>query len=521
MTSMKRMRYAKYFYILGWTVFVVLITVLFNNNAEISFYNSAIASSEKGLIKDYMYRSWASYHRGVYLKVSDTGIDSIDYKFINPVKMSEMMLDTIFSVTDNMKNFDISERIIKLSSDTNLTDVEKEALEFLKSDKRGNNISIPGVKTLPFDPEPLENSPQPAGKKMKSGLSNSPLRFEAQNSFVKLVDNNGIKIIKIIKPIRIDRSCMVCHKEQGYVEDSLVAITSFSSSLKGTEGELKKIINLGYVFGLFFWLLGVVFIEYGYRRLKHYTGELHTLNDELGRSQLKLSELNSNKDKYFSILSHDLKNSFYSLLSYSDYLSTDFDNISSSDLKAGFTQCRRSSKRIYNLLEDLLTWNKMQTGTMEYNPDEFNAYEVVQESVDLLNERAQQKDITLVNELEKGMEMYADPEMFKAIIRNLTSNAIKFTSKNGEIKITGMYKDDRMVFGVIDNGIGIDKDNIEKLFRIDSSFSTKGTAQESGTGLGLIICKDMVEKHGGAIWVKSKPGIGSKFYFSIPRRKNL
>ena len=528
----KRLSYLKYFYIILWTLFLLLIVHEFSDILESSFYNTVVSSAEKGLVKDYMYRTWASDNGGVYIKKSNTGIDSTDYIFVNPVRMSEMMLDTIFNKYDQFGNANLLEHIIVLNPDNEnigLNDIEKEALEYFKSDKpRNNNITRPGFPLIPNRQESFGDKPpfprgdqfMPPPPRLSGEESEYPLFIaDDQDGFIKITEEESGKYLKIIKPIRIDRSCLTCHEEQGYIEDNLMAITSYSASLNQTESEIQKLNIMLYVTSLFIWLIGIVLIEFGSRKIRHYTDRLEKLNKQLEISKQNLSELNASKDKYFSILAHDLKNSFYSLLSYSEYLAKDYDTIKSDDIKEGIIHCNNSSKRVFNLLEDLLTWNRVQTSTMDYNPEEFNVYEIVQNSLDILDERAKLKKISLINEIQKDAMLYADSEMFKAIIRNLTSNAIKFTDHGGEVKITLSDNSDKIIFGVIDNGVGMEESKIEKLFRIDNSISTKGTDQESGTGLGLIICKDMVQKHNGEIWVESKLGEGSKFYFSIPVKK--
>ncbi len=492
-------------------------------------------------MKDYMYREWASGVEGVYIKESDSSTGASEYKLINPVRMTQLMFNDVFSKVGIGNSRELSERIIVLNDNLDSTDLNKtelDAIEYFNNNSNGSgmqtllkNFEWPGIMTLqesmgPAGPpgvdSPAENQQQhgpirdlfnpPAPANIPPGLTEN-----AQESYTKIVNENGTNYLKIIKPIRITKTCMSCHdKKIYYTNGNLMAITSYSASILHIEESLSNVNLRIYIVGSFIWLLGIFAMEFGYKKYRQYARNIENINQQLENSRQKLSELNDNKDKYFSILSHDLKNSFQSILSYSDYLVADFDDIDSTDLKEGIKNCNSSSKKIYKLLEDLLTWNKMQTGTLDFEPREFSASEMIKENVELLSEKAKHKEITLKNEVDDSLQIYADPDMFKAIIRNLVSNAIKFTNKDGEVKVTAESDYDKTTFSVIDTGVGISDENKEKLFKLDNSFTTMGTDKERGTGLGLIICKDMIKKHGGDIWVESTQGEGSSFRFTIP-----
>ena len=176
----------------------------------------------------------------------------------------------------------------------------------------------------------------------------------------------------------------------------------------------------------------------------------------------------------------------------------------------------QSSKSAFSLLDNLLTWAQSQTGTIEFSPKELEIHSVTDKTISLLSNIAKSKNISIRSEFEEKQHLVADRNMLETIFRNLISNAIKFTNTNGDVVLSMKKENGQLVFSVRDNGIGIAPDKIAQLFAINNRNTTSGTNDETGTGLGLMLCKDFVEKHGGQIWVNSQPGKGSDFMFSIP-----
>jgi signal transduction histidine kinase len=179
-----------------------------------------------------------------------------------------------------------------------------------------------------------------------------------------------------------------------------------------------------------------------------------------------------------------------------------------------------SSHQLYSLVENLLNWSRTQRNKMRFEPVELNISSAIEDTINLLKPNFTQKNISLEKRLISEKLAYADKNMVEMVIRNLITNAIKFTPENGKIRISLTEKDQEIRVEVSDNGIGINSEDQAKLFRIDSNFSKKGTNGEGGTGLGLIICKEFVEKNNGRIWVKSNPGEGTSFFFTIPLNNN-
>jgi signal transduction histidine kinase len=182
------------------------------------------------------------------------------------------------------------------------------------------------------------------------------------------------------------------------------------------------------------------------------------------------------------------------------------------------TEIYKSAHHSYNLLNNLLDWSRVQRGTMAFEPQEVELKSIVDKTINLLKVNSDSKNIFLESSFDPGLKVYGDRFMLETVMRNLISNAIKYTPKGGKIHLTAKRKKDKTLLSVKDNGLGIKQENLEKLFRIEDSFSTKGTEKEQGTGLGLILCKEFVEKHGGEIWVDSEVNKGTTFYVSIPDR---
>ena len=239
--------------------------------------------------------------------------------------------------------------------------------------------------------------------------------------------------------------------------------------------------------------------------------------NKLLASESSLKELNSTKDKFFSIIAHDLKSPFNGILGFSELLVEQIRNNDYTGIDKYAEIIHKSSLRAINLLTNLMDWSKLQTGRMEFNPEYIEVNALITSVKELLNISADQKSIHIKLNLPNKLIIYTDKFMLETVLRNLISNAIKFTPKKGTVLISVEEKEYEFLFLVEDSGVGIEKKNLEKLFKIDENFSSPGTENETGTGLGLILCNDFIKKHNGKIWVESELEIGSKFYFSIPK----
>jgi len=239
---------------------------------------------------------------------------------------------------------------------------------------------------------------------------------------------------------------------------------------------------------------------------------------KLRESEKMLKELNATKDKFFSIVAHDLKNPFNTLIGFSNLLLNTGLNLSEEKKTNYLELIYKASKRGYSLLENLLEWSRSQTGRLEIKPQEFVLKQSIKECMNLHYSSAEKKFVSLTEQIDDTTKVFADVNMFTTVMRNLISNAIKFTPENGKIDITAIEKETEVQINVSDTGLGVSKESKEKLFRIDVNHSTPGTNQEQGTGLGLILCKEFIEKNKGKIWVESAIGEGSIFSFTLPKK---
>ncbi|MFC2096110.1 ATP-binding protein [Bacteroidota bacterium] len=233
----------------------------------------------------------------------------------------------------------------------------------------------------------------------------------------------------------------------------------------------------------------------------------------------RLKKLLITKDKFFSIIAHDLKNPFNSLIGLSQLLVHGFDRMSTEKVKYFHQNLYQISKNGYELLINLLEWSRSQMGRIQFNPEINNVHALVQETFTLYNSKAVQKEITLTNNTESSSQVYADKNMLKTILRNLVQNALKFTERGGAIEISEKKLSEQKEIIIRDTGIGIDPENIKKLFKLDEHYTTEGTEDELGTGLGLILCEEFMEKHTGSINLESKVGYGSQFILTFPDKK--
>ncbi len=237
---------------------------------------------------------------------------------------------------------------------------------------------------------------------------------------------------------------------------------------------------------------------------------------ELKKSREKLIELNATKDRFFSIIAHDIKNPFAGILTSSELLLYALPRYEKHQIEQSVARIYDSAKQGFNLLVNLLEWSQTQTDGIQFNPTKLNLKMVAQTSLNVVKELAENKNILINNEINSNLSINADENLLNAIFRNLLTNAVKFTPSPGTITIFATELDGLIEVSVSDTGVGMSRKILENLFKIENKTSKPGTAKESGTGLGLILCKEFVEKHGGKIWIDSELNKGSVFKFTIP-----
>ena len=257
--------------------------------------------------------------------------------------------------------------------------------------------------------------------------------------------------------------------------------------------------------------------EYLYER----SNTIQKEKEEIEEKKSWLEKMNATKDQFFSIIAHDLKNPFNTIIGLSELLVYRYDKYSNEKVKEFIRQIHTHSSSAYNLLDNLLQWARSQTGRLEVSHQKLNIERLIEENVSLLKNKATQKEIEIELIPKRVPEVYADENMINTVLRNLLTNAIKFTPQKGRIQVQADDHDKSHIkISVKDNGMGIDKENIPKIFDLTSHFTTRGTDSEEGTGLGMVLCKDFVEKNHGTIWVESEKKKGSTFYFTLPKAQD-
>jgi len=241
---------------------------------------------------------------------------------------------------------------------------------------------------------------------------------------------------------------------------------------------------------------------------------------KLKKTQQALEYSNRSKDKFFSIIAHDLKSPISAFKNITDVLARDFDEFDLEDINDFVKKLNESATNVYKLLEDLLEWSRTQTNKIVFEPTLILLSKLVDNIVDLLINNFNKKDIEVFNKIDKDIKIYADLNMINTVLRNLISNAAKFTHIGGKVEVgCSDYSEEKYVIWVKDDGVGLKPDDAKKLFQIGVHHTTQGTEDEVGTGLGLILSKEFIDKNNGKIWVESEYGKGATFFFTAPKLK--
>jgi len=241
--------------------------------------------------------------------------------------------------------------------------------------------------------------------------------------------------------------------------------------------------------------------------------------EEIKKQNEKLIKINAEKDKFFSIIAHDLRSPFQGFLSMTEMITENISEFSNEEIVKYIGELNKSAQNIYKLLQNLLDWAQLKKGSFDFTPEEYSLSTIVSANIEQINKRAIQKGITIMTDIPEDQKIFVDERMINSILGNLLSNAVKFTRNGGRVSIKAKTNSDGMVdIAVEDTGVGMSERVVNKLFKIDEKVGQKGTDGELSTGLGLLLCKEFVEKQSGKIWVESEEGKGSIFYFTVPRR---
>lgn len=260
-----------------------------------------------------------------------------------------------------------------------------------------------------------------------------------------------------------------------------------------------------------------------YDAIEEHAARVNKLNQLLTESEYKLKktneeliQINNEKDKFFSVIAHDLRSPFANIISSADLLIEKLKNKDYENMSKLVELIIRASEKALDLLTTLLTWARSQTGRLKLKMESIDLSLIVNDIINLFNDNAQRKSIKLINKVPNYIKISADKSAISTVLRNLVNNAIKFTPSNGTVEVSATANENEVIVSVKDTGIGINPENLSQIFKLDRNFVELGTDGETGTGLGLFLCKDFIEKHNGKIWVESKRGEGSTFSFSLP-----
>ena len=274
---------------------------------------------------------------------------------------------------------------------------------------------------------------------------------------------------------------------------------------------------LGHYFKIGAYLLAYqALIAQQVRRRLALIDELQAARSDLQAKERALLDAGAAKDRFLSILGHDLRNPLSGVQTVAELLVNRYDDLGDEERRKFAGLVLEGSRQSLELLHSLLMWIRSQTGRMPHKPDLIDLHSSAEETISLVHGLAERKQITLASSVSRGTQAFADANMVLTVLRNLVTNAVKFTPRGGQVELSVEASDGQVAISVTDSGVGIEAANLAKLFRIDEHLSDRGTEEEAGSGLGLILCKELVEKNGGRIWARSTRGEGSRFTFTLP-----
>ncbi len=348
------------------------------------------------------------------------------------------------------------------------------------------------------------------------GLGNNVLALDRLKQYTVIRDS----LLKMdrLKKIKLFNTLNELEKSQYTITD----LSKTSEKAQLNYEKEKKYTHFLIIAIVIFAFLLILFIQQNASKKKAYNllefknYQVHKMKDEIDEQSNKLKQLNSTKDKFFSIIAHDLKNPFNSITGFTELMIENNEIYDSAKRLKFLKIIKGSTAKVSSLLDNLLIWANSQSGKLKFNPKNINLSQQVADVVSFLEIQSINKDISVLNMVEKNIFLKADENMLDTILRNLISNAIKFTPPKGEIQIYATLKNDFAEITVKDNGVGISEAEIPTIFNVNEISSSMGTSNEQGSGLGLILCKDFVESHGGEIWVESIVNKGSEFKFTLP-----
>lgn len=463
--------------IIMWSLFIIISFAL-DYSLIISNNNKVVLNKSVAFIEQLVTANdWNSQHEAVYVPVTESTP-------ANPY-LNDSLRDII--TTDGMQLTKINPAyMIRQMSEIN---------------KINHDIQFHLTSLNPIRPENKADDWETKALQL--------FRDEKTPELLELVNKDSNQSYRYMVPLITEESCLSCHADQGYKLGDMRGGISITFSAKPyLQAVNREIISDAIVHSIIN-ILVIIALIFFYKKANKYFLIVKMKNSELER-------INATRDKFFSIIAHDLKNPFNTILGFSELLSEDYDTISEDKRREIATEIYKSSNSIYILLEDLLLWTESQNKNFEHILEDFYLNIIVTEGIEPHLLTAKKKDINIEIDIAEDLKVRINEFALRTIIANLFSNAIKFSHQNGNIKISAVRKDHFIEVSVADCGTGIPQEILSQLFINKKNISTLGTNNERGTGLGLTLCKEFVEKYDGKLWVKSELGKGSTFCFTIP-----
>lgn len=411
---------------------------------------------------------------------------------ITELKRRELESHVLFEITQGITTSDNLEELLKLMHNSLGKVIYAENCFVALHDYKT------GLFSFPYFVDQFDSVPQPQsmGKSCTAYVFRTikPFLFR-QEEYEKLLKKNEVELVGSASPSWIGIPLQTPSKVIG-----VLVLQHYEIENVYTESDLRFLISVGSQIAL--------------------SIERKQAEEEIKQKNELLLGINAEKDKFFSILAHDLRGPLSAFVAATQILTEEIQTMDIEDIREITVSMKTSATNIYNLLENLLEWSRIKRGTINFNPEKFLLFAKIDDCVKMILEQAKKKNITIGFSIPDNMEVYADSHMFDTVVRNLVSNAIKFTPNGGNIIISAFeLHDNNIEIKIHDNGIGMKQDLISKLFIVNEKTSRSGTDGEPSTGLGLTLCKEFIEKHGGTINVESEEGSGSTFSFTIPELK--
>lgn len=445
----------------------------------------------------------------------------------NYLKAGQLLKNTENPLLYSQNKYNMAECYHQMDSFDLSYKLHTEALKVRKSERDITGLAKSYIKLgkLMLDKKEYEQAEQLTmqGLTYAMQLNSNRLMRECYDHLYYIYSQTGnIKGARYFKDLFAYMSEMIyaeADKQKVGELQSLLDISEKDKELKILDAQVQK--QRAFIFAILVVIL-VLFISatiiyYLYRDKKKLVLQLQQTNEKVNRQVDELKELNSTKDKFFSIIGHDLKGPLNSLTAFSNLILNHAGSLTEEEMKKIAKDLNKSLKTLYELLENLLTWARSQTEQITLNPEKLIIRQLIDENISLLSKTAANKEIQFEYASLDNVTAWADKNTVNTVIRNLMSNALKFTPRNGSISIFANSYKDALEIGIRDTGVGMTTEQIEKVFDISTKHSTPGTEHEKGTGLGLILCKEFIEKNGGELLIESAVGEGSTFRFTLPK----